>query len=257
MSTQGIRNAREQYESWGLGLGFEQLSLGMVVYEYVSNTCYFYDVFSPDSPEDTSKAMACIPAPQDAEETRATGLEKWRTQDIKDAAGLSWVDVGHRAPNGSYSNDLAIAGNYLPVLPVDDFMLVYEFKPITIGDDVPGQFVEWNYDTGTGGARTHFQEMDMNITQSTGVTAFGVKVDRSVTAGMGTSSSQTMGWGEKLSFSGRVYQFQDPDRLCYTVVPYVYQAKARTLAGVTYPYWEMDYYVTKIWSCDLLSSNSP
>jgi hypothetical protein len=28
------------------------------------------------------------------------------------------------------------------------------------------------------------------------------------------------------------------------VVPYVYQATAQTLAGTTYPYWVMDYYVT-------------
>ena len=43
MSSQGIRNSTEEYESWGLGLGFEQLSLGQVVYEYVANTCYFYN----------------------------------------------------------------------------------------------------------------------------------------------------------------------------------------------------------------------
>ena len=257
MSSQGLRQSSEEYESWGLGLGFESLSLGEVVYEYVSNTCYFYDVFRWDSPGDTSKAMACIPAPQDDVKTRATGLENWRTQAVKDAAGFSWANVGHRTPNGSYSNDLGIAGNYRPVLPVDDYMLVYQFQPVTIKNDDPGQFVEWSYETGTGGARTQFNEMDLNVTVSAGVTLFGFSTDRSLTTGRGTESSQRMAWGESLAFYGRSYHFQDPGRLCYTVVPYVYQAKARTLAGVTYPYWEMDYYVTKIWPCTLKTTSTP
>ena len=62
---------------------------------------------------------------------------------VQQAAGLSWADVGHRAPAGSYSNDLAIAGNYPSSLPVDDYMLVYKFPAVTVFADVPGQGVEW------------------------------------------------------------------------------------------------------------------
>jgi hypothetical protein len=45
---------------------------------------------------------------------------------------------------------------------------------------------------------------------------------------------------------GAVEKFQDPTRLCYDIIPFVYTAQARTLAGVVYPYLEMDYYVPSL-----------
>jgi len=55
-----------------------------------------------------------------------------------------------------------------------------------------------------------------------------------------------------VGFSAGVTQFYDDpgdpgdDRPCYKIVPYVYQAWAQTLSGATYPYLELDYYVTCI-----------
>jgi hypothetical protein len=254
MSSQGIRQSTETYQSWSTGLGFEQLSLGEVVYESVSYTCYYYDVYDPAAPADKSKAMVCIPGAQSAEKTKAISLEHWRT-DIKQTAGMSWADVGHIAPDGTtYSNNLAIAGNYPSSLPVDDYMLVYKGNPVTVRNDVPGQGVEWSYTTGTTEARTLFHEMELNTTFSVGGSVFAVTTDKSVTTGVGHESSQSMSWGNKLAFYGKIYQLQDSARLCYTLVPFVYQAKALTKAGVTYHYWEMDYYVTSIWQCNLQNS---
>jgi hypothetical protein len=42
------------------------------------------------------------------------------------------------------------------------------------------------------------------------------------------------------------YSWPADEGLEYIVVPYVYQATAKTQAGATYPYWVMDYYVPKI-----------
>ena len=65
MSSQGISRSSEIYESWSVGLGFENTGLGIVVYEVIPFTCYFYDVYHPAAPADTSRAMSCIPAAQD------------------------------------------------------------------------------------------------------------------------------------------------------------------------------------------------
>ncbi len=57
---------------------------------------------------------------------------------------------------------------------------------------------------------------------------------------------------QTVGFSGGVTQFYDDpsapgdNRPCYKVVPYVYQARAQTLGGFTYPYLELDYYVVCI-----------
>jgi hypothetical protein len=258
MSSQGISQSTEIFESWSVGLGFENTGLGIVVYEVIPFTCNFYDVYLPSSPADTSRAMSCIPGAQEDIGTRFKSLEEWSDIDFLAASGLSWADVGHRTPAGAYSNDLSIVGNYKPVLPVDEFMLVHEWDPLLIRNDVPGLFQSWTYDAGSSGALTQFNEIEVNTTVSAGADVFGVTSDASVTTGVGFNSSQTMSWGNSLAFEGVIEQFQDPSRLCYTIHPYVYLAKATTLAGVTYPYWEMDFYVTNIGiGCDVKSTANP
>jgi hypothetical protein len=199
--------------------------------------------------------MACIPAPEAGQgqprAPKSIGLATWRTS-AKASAGQSWADVGHRAPDGSSSNNLGIPGNYPAGLPVDEFMLLYSFSPLQVRYEIdPGHFIEWSYTRGKKETRTKFHSLELNQVDSTGLTAAVIKADVSVTQGKGKEYSNSMSWGDSLAFYGRIYHFQDARRPCYEVVPYVYQAKARTLAGVIYPYWEMDYYVKRIYSCGL------
>ena len=60
--------------------------------------------------------------------------------------------------------------------------------------------------------------------------------------------SRSVGWEKTLSFEGTIYDYRKdcPADVCkgsYTVQPFLWQATARTQAGVTYPYLELDYYV--------------
>jgi hypothetical protein len=61
---------------------------------------------------------------------------------------------------------------------------------------------------------------------------------------MGWDNSYTMSWSDSIAFAGG-YSW-DGSGSDYWVVPYVYQATAETKAGVTYPYWVLDYWVPGI-----------
>ncbi len=79
-----------------------------------------------------------------------------------------------------------------------------------------------------------------------------VTVDAKVSAGYGKEWSSSVGWTPGWSSMASVYHFPDistcpmsnPCAETYSIVPYVYKAQAKTLAGVTYPYFEQDYFVT-------------
>lgn len=84
---------------------------------------------------------------------------------------------------------------------------------------------------------------DRKRTASIGAGVGGVSVEVSASYGMGQENSHTMSWSKTIAFEGS-YSWAG-DGSSYRVVPYVYQATAETEAGSTYPYWELDYYVTK------------
>lgn len=87
-----------------LGDGYEfEEGLGIVVCNLVDSTCYYYDVFGPDDPLQTSRAMSCRPGVGD---DMVMTLQQWHQQSTRDAASWSWVDVGHRSPGGALTNDL-------------------------------------------------------------------------------------------------------------------------------------------------------
>lgn len=236
----GISEEREVITAYGSNYEFDQ-GLGLVVYNLVDTTCYYYDVFRPDSPLETSRAMSCKPG---ANDTLVMTLQQWHEQSTQDAAGWSWVDVGHRSPGGTLTNDLLEPGNYLPVLPVDEFLLVFEFDAQYIAT-TGGAQETWYATRATGGARTEFEEISENTTASIGAKAGGVSVEASASFGMGTEYSHTMSWSDTIAFAGG-YSWAGGGYPAYWVVPYVYQATAETEAGITYPYWVMDYYVTSI-----------
>ena len=73
-------------------------------------------------------------------------------------------------------------------------------------------------------------------------------MDASVTAGFGWEESRSVSWTESLEIGGGVEKFAGGYD-CYEMVPYIYHARARTVAGATYPYIEVDYYVPWIGEC--------
>lgn len=236
----GVSQEREVITAFGSNYEFDQ-GLGIVVYNVVDTTCYYYDVFSPEDPLETSRAMSCKPG---ASDTLVMTLELWHDQSTKDAASWSWVDVGHRAPGGALTNDLDEPGNYRPVLPVDEFLLVFQFDHAQHILPTGGAQESWYASQGTGGARTESTHIETNTTASVGSTVGGVSVDASATFGMGWDNSHTISWYDTIAFAGG-YSWAGGG-VDYWVVPYAYQATAQTLAGTTYPYWVMDYYVPSI-----------
>jgi hypothetical protein len=215
--------------------------LGLVVYNVVESRCYYYDIFSPDSPLNTSRAMSCQPGGAD---TLVMTLHAWHQKATKDKASYSWVDVGHRSAGGTLTNNLGEPGSYPPTLPVDEFMLLFQFPKQIIAKIGTGASETWFADQATGGSRTRFQQIEMNTTISVGATLGGVTTDAAGTFGFGTENSNTISWFDTIMFGGG-YKGSDVDFPSYGVVPYVYQATAVTEAGTAYPYWELDYYVTK------------
>jgi hypothetical protein len=87
---------------------------------------------------------------------------------------------------------------------------------------------------------------ESNTTLSFGITAWYITVDLAGTYGKSWESSSVTSWGSELGIGGAVNKFTDPAYQCYDLVPYVYSGRAKTVAGVVYPYLEMDYYVPYI-----------
>jgi len=244
MQTNGLNESWETYNSSSKSLLFES-GLGIVIYQVAASDCYFYDIFKPGFEQDTSLVVTCTPATPD-KDVYLKDLNDWQNLDRV----ASWVDVGHHAPDGSLSNNLGIPGNYWPVLPVDSYMVLYEADPIHVEPSSGETAGDWTWTQGKRASRTQSYQEQFNITSSAGAEVLGVTFETSLTSGLGESYSDTMSWSEELTFYGRVWNFDHKyDQKCYTVVPYVYEAQAQTLAGIVYPYWEMDYYAYDIGKC--------
>jgi hypothetical protein len=244
MHTMGQSWSRQQSQAQESGYSFGGRSEGMVIYNSTDYTCYYYDVFAPDTPEKASRAMVCQPM-GGSEYQGFCSLEHWRSQ-IQGEAGMSWADVGHRAPSGAHTNDLQERGNYATTLPVDPALVRRQWSgaPFRVCSDVePDLLEDWYLKEMESGAQETTQSFETNTTVSVGATVGSFTVDSGVTVGWGREESHEVSWGTELSLGGGVYKFTDLDRPCYDVVPFIYHARARTRAGVIYPYIELDYYV--------------
>jgi hypothetical protein len=243
-----------------MGYEYEAASLGMVVYNSTEFTCYYYDVYPPTEPESKTRAMLCTPTGRVAAED-FKALEDWGLPTFKQAAGPSWVDVGHRSPGGVHTNDLEEPGNYPFTLPVDESRVKYtwdEFTPIKVSYSSLGGFTNyWHISDMIGGETATITSFEENTTLSLGLTAWYITLDLAGTYGKSWESSSVTSWESTLEMGGAVEKYQDPTRLCYDFVPFIYTARAKTLAGVVYPYLEMDYYVPSLpYPCAIEAENS-
>jgi hypothetical protein len=250
MASMGQTRARE--ESITSEYGYENSGdlLGIVVYNGTSYRCFYYDLYTPDSPADKSTAMVCRPLAGTAFE-RFRSLESWHSESFKQQAGLSWVDLGHLSGTDAHTNDVT---TYPRALPVDPRTLKYTWdpdNPLIVCYDSKGGTAWWSVTDMQGGSQESTRSFESNTTVSSGVTAGSVTVDSSVTLGFGWEASRSVSWEETLELGGAIdmpadlrFQYQG-----YELVPYIYHAKARTLAGATYPYLEVDYYVPALGAC--------
>ena len=247
MASQGQTRAVE--ESVTLSSGYNNANgqtLGIVVYNKTDYKCYYYDVYSPAAPTQKSRAMICRPMGNAYENFYS--LEQWHSASFKQQAGSSWVDVGHRTAGAVRTNDV---NTYPSGLPVDPYLLKHTWpaaNPLRVNYDVSGGFTDWSITGMQGASQESSRSFETNTTISAGVTAGSVTVDAGVTVGFGWDVSRSVSWSNALEIGGAVYKVSDPafQTCAYTVVPYIYHAKASTLAGVTYPYLEMDYYVPSL-----------
>ena len=255
MHTQGQQDTNENITVYGAGYGFDD-GLGMVVYFDSIYACYYYDLYQPAYPEDKSRAMTCRPVAADIQ--TKSGLAYWHSDEWKAMTGDSWVDVGHHSRYGQHTNDLGVAGNYPRELPIDPYRLVYFWTgdPLIVNyDPYNPLYVEWWVSDQDMRSEMDYKQRDGNITASAGFSLFGIGMDASFTYGMSSMYSTTTSWMDELSFGGKVYNFS-VERPCYGIVPYVYSATAKTLAGTTYNYWEVDYYVPTQFPCTKLDGGS-
>ena len=232
------------------GYTFEGSSLGIVVYNSTEFKCYYYNVYPPAEPESKTRAMLCTPTGRIAAEKFAP-LAWWHGSTFKSEAGPSWVDVGHRSLGGVLTNNLAEpGGNYPSELPVDDARVKYlwTLAPIVVdyAGEEPGYSTFWHIASMTGGEYAESTSFEANTTLSLGLTAWYITVDLAGTYGKSWESSSVTSWGSELGMGGAVEKFIDDSYQDYELVPYVYTGRAKTLAGVVYPYLEMDYYVPSI-----------
>jgi hypothetical protein len=234
------------------GYEYAGTSRGMVVYNAFWFTCYYYNVYPPSQPENSSRAMLCqaLDAGMDPQATNPVenfmSLEQWHSLSFKQSAGPSWVDVGHRAPNGVYTNDLAVPGNYKTSLPVDRSKLKYLWTdaPITISYDSQGGFgYYWLITNMTGGETSTTTNLEKTGTASAGADIWAITIDAAYIHGRTDETTGTTSWEDSYQLGGSVAKFMDPNRLCYSIVPYYYKARAVSQAGAAVDYLEMDYYV--------------
>jgi uncharacterized repeat protein (TIGR01451 family) len=229
---------KEGYNFGGWGSAY---SRGMVIYTRTGYRCYYYDVYKPEAPADTSRMMTCTPS-SDPRETN-TSLERWHSDEFKAEAEEAWADVG-RLNNDvtKYPSSLSEAVDPFRVSwydPNNQTKYVHE-------EIVDGNFVSWGLEQSTGGEQIESNSWELNQTASVGATISGVAIDTSFTGGFGKHWSRSIGWEEGLSIEGQVEHFLTsmcPTCQAYEVVPYVYRDIAVTQAGETYPYLVADYYV--------------
>jgi hypothetical protein len=236
------------------GYQFGEYSLGMVVYNSTQFACYYYDVYPPAKPENRTRAMVCQPTGRSSFEDFKP-LEDWHSSSFRQSAGPSWVDVGHRSPQGARTNDLDEQGNYGFKLPIDASQVMYTWdvnNPKRVSYSSLGGFESyWGISQMEGGEQEDRDSYAWNVTVSAGFFIGGLQVDGSGTYGQGWEEARMVTWEDTLEIGGLVEKFQDEARECYDLVPYVYMARAVTGAGQVYEYTEMDYYVPWIGPCAL------
>ena len=236
------------------GYQYGEYSLGMVVYNSTQFACYYYNIYPPAKPENKSRAMVCQPTGRASFEDFKP-LEDWHSVSFKQTAGPSWVDVGHRSPQGAHTNDLDEQGNYASSLPIDASQVFYTWdvdNPKRISYSSLGGFESyWGVSQMIGGEQEQRDSYAWNVTVSAGIFIGGFQLDASGTYGQGWEEARMVTWEETLEMGGLVEKFQDDTRECYDVVPYVYIARAVTAAGAVYDYTVMDYYVPWIGTCAL------
>ena len=248
-------------ESEGVGFGSQAFGQGAVCYTQTSYRCYTYELAKPGSTI-TTTAQACVVVPTAGTATQmCSALEDWGTTEFKNTAGSSWTPIGHRPPHTTtISVDLGWANNY-PTLskpPVDPYRVWWQKKtPINVqSSSNPASVTQnWSIETTVATTTVKTGSFEANTEVSAGFDAMDVTFDAKVSAGYGKEWSNSVGWETGLEFNGSVYHYPIsstsmsnpcPSTLCkpYSIVPYVYKAQARTLAGVTYSYLEQDYYVS-------------
>jgi hypothetical protein len=245
MASQGQTQAVE--ESVTLSSGYNNqigTTLGIVVYNGTDYKCYYYDLYSPVAPAQRSRAMICRPIGNSYEDFYS--LEQWHSANFKQQAGASWVDVGHRTASGVRTNEVT---SYPGGLPVDPYLLKHMLPAeILVNYDVNGGFTDWSITKMMGQAQESSRSFETNTTTSVGATVGSVTADAGVTVGFGWDQSRSISWSDELEIGGAVYKISDPAfQTCrYGVLPYIYHAKATTVAGATYPYLEMDYFVPSL-----------
>ena len=118
-------------------------------------------------------------------------------------------------------------------------------NPLLVNYDVSGGITDWRINEMIGQAQESSLSFETNTTTSVGATVGSVTADAGVTVGFGWDQSRSVSWSDELEIGGAVYKISDPAfQTCrYRVLPYIYHAKGTTLAGITYPYLEMDYFV--------------
>jgi hypothetical protein len=251
MSSTGVKTTEVSAQTREQGYQYTHAtSLGMVVYNSTEFTCYYYDVYPPAQPESKTRAMLCTPTGRvSAEDFKA--LEDWHSSNSKQAAGPSWVDVGHRSADGVHTNNLEEpGGNYPLTLPVDASRMKYTWDvndTLKVSYSSLGGFTDyWHISDMIGGETENITTEEWNGTASLGASLWGFFGEVSFTYGKGSEESNITSWESTLEIGGSVEKFQDKNRLCYDIVPYIYKARAKTLAGVVYDYLEMDYYVPSL-----------
>jgi hypothetical protein len=241
------------------GYQFGEYTRGMVVYNSTQHACYYYDVYPPAIPENRTRSMICQPTGRSFFEDFKP-LEDWHSMNFKQSAGPSWVDVGHRSPQGVHTNDLDESGNYSAQLPVDESQVMYiwpsdDTKRISYSS-LGGFESYWGISQMTGGELEDRTSHAWNVTASAGFFVGGFQLDASFTYGQAYDSARMVTWEKTLEMGGLVEKYQDPTRECYDIVPYVYTARAVTAAGMVYDYLELDYYVPWIGHCVLQAEGS-
>lgn len=246
MSSTGTKIQKVSSKTAESGYDYDAPTLGMVVYNSTEFTCYYYNIYPPTSPESITRGMLCTPTGRaNAEDFKP--LEDWHSANFKQAAGPSWADVGHISPSGVHTNDLDEPDNYPYMLPEIEVVYAWGETPIKVSYSSMGGFYNyWHLSDMTGLMTETINTSSWSGTASLGGIAFGVSADVAYTHAHTSEDSNTTSWAETLEVGGGVEKFQDDDRLCYDIIPYIHRTKTRTDAGVVYPYIEMDFYLPSL-----------
>jgi hypothetical protein len=246
----GQRERVETINTSGSSWEFSGRELGLVVYNDIIYTCYFFTIYPPKAPQNSSLIMSCQPTPVHG--TYIKTIDQWNSEEWKASAKSSWVDVGHKSRTGQHTNDISIPGNYPRQLPVDRLTLLLEWS--MDGLEVGSSSLATN---APEALKVTWWEEQMSKTTTLNINEYNNNYTVALWAEIGPvglvgAVSGTYGWtgvantvtiiGSMLKIGGGVNYFTG-SRPCYKIVPYVYRAKARTLAGTMVNYLEADYYM--------------